>query len=233
MPDGGLAEHEALRERELAARLPLDEIPRDRERPSAEADDCLIGLQRRAHEPHRLEHRCECLLGVGHAQPLDVRHRADRLVDHGPDALDEPDVDAHPEHRGHDVREHHRRVDVVSAHRLQGDLRTQLGRMSDIEERVLLADSAIFRKRPARLAHEPHRGPLDFLAPRGAHEKRLSHLGDLVSTGSASGAVMHQGACSTRAASRLVALMTSAADMIRRVQGRIQACSPVLIKPLE
>ena len=93
----------------------------------------------------------------------------------GPDALDEPDVDPHPEHRGHDVREHHGRVDVVAAHRLQGHLRAQLGRMGDIEERVLLADGAIFRKRPARLAHEPHRRPLDFLAPRGAHEKRLAH----------------------------------------------------------
>ena len=34
---------------------------------------------------------------------------------------------------------------------------------------------AIFGKRPARLAHEPHRRPLDFLAPGGAHEKRLAH----------------------------------------------------------
>ena len=102
--------------------------------------------------------------------------RADRLVDHRADALDEPDVDPHPEHRGHDVREHHGRVDVVAAHRLQRHLRAQLGRVGDIEECVLLADGAIFRKRPARLAHEPHRRPLDFLAPRGAHEKRLAHL---------------------------------------------------------
>ena len=143
--------------------------------PAAEADDGLIGPQRRANEPHRLEHRRERLLGIGHAQALDVGHGADRLVDHRPDALDEPDVDPHPEHRGHDVREHHGRVDVVAAHRLQGHLRAQLGRMGDIEECVLLADGAIFRKRPARLAHEPHRGPLDFLAPRGAHEKRLAH----------------------------------------------------------
>ena len=143
--------------------------------PAAEADDGLIGPQRRADEPHRLEHGREGLLGIGHAQALDVGHGADRLVDHGADALDEPDVDPHPEHRGHDVREHHGRVDVVAAHRLQGHLRAQLGRMGDIEECVLLADGAIFRKRPARLAHEPHRGPLDFLAPRGAHEKRLAH----------------------------------------------------------
>ena len=175
MPHVGLAEHEALRERELAARLPLDEIARDRERPAAEADDCLVGPERGADEPHGLEHRRERLLGIGHAQALDVGHRADRLVDHGADALDEPDVDPHAEHRGHDVREHHGRVDVVATHGLQRHLGAQLGRVGDIEERVLLADSAIFGKRAARLAHEPHRGPLDFLAPRGAHEKRLAH----------------------------------------------------------
>ncbi len=41
---------------------------------------------------------------------------------------------------------------------------------------------------------------------------------------SAFGVVLHQGACSTRAASRLVALMLPSADAIRSVQGRIQTC---------
>ena len=63
----------------------------------------------------------------------------------------------------------------MAAHRLQRHLGAQLGRVGDVEERVLLADGAIFGKRPARLAHEPHRRPLDFLAPGGAHEKRLAH----------------------------------------------------------
>ena len=55
-------------------------------------------------------------------QPADVLHPPDRTVDDGADALDELDVDPHPEDRGHDVREHHRGVDVVSAHRLERHL---------------------------------------------------------------------------------------------------------------
>ena len=42
-----------------------------------------------------------------------------------------------------------------------------------IPEGVALADRAVLRQRPARLAHEPHRGALDRLAPGGPHEKRL------------------------------------------------------------
>ena len=174
MPHVGLPEHEALRERELAARLALDEVAGNRERPAAEADDGLVGAKLGPDESHGLEHRPEGLLGIGHAQSLDIGHRADRLVDHGADTLDEPDVDPHAEHRRHDVREHHGRIDIVAAHGLQRHLGAQLGRVGDIEERVFLADGAIFGKRAARLAHEPHRGPLDFLAPRGAHEERLA-----------------------------------------------------------
>ena len=32
---------------------------------------------------------------------------------------------------------------------------------------------AVLGKRPSRLAHEPDGGPLDRLAPRGAHEQRF------------------------------------------------------------
>ena len=43
------------------------------------------------------------------------------------------------------------------------------------KKRVALADRAVLGERAARLAHEPHRRPLDRLAPCGAHEKRRSH----------------------------------------------------------
>ena len=61
-------------------------------------------------------------------------------------------------------------------HRLQRHLGAQLGGVGDLEERVSLADGAILGKRAARLAHEPHRRPLDVLAPGGADEKRVVHL---------------------------------------------------------
>ena len=91
------------------------------------------------------------------------------------DALDELDLDAHAEHRGHDVREHHSGVDVVAAYGLECHLGAELGRMCDFEERVPLADRAVLGQRPPCLAHEPHGSALDGLAARRADEKRSRH----------------------------------------------------------
>ena len=105
----------------------------------------------------------------------DVGSGGDRPLDDGADALDELDVDTHAENGRHDVGEHHRRIHVVTANRLQRHLGAQLRRAGDVEERMPLADRAVLRQRPPRLAHEPDGGALDRLAPRGAHEERLRH----------------------------------------------------------
>ena len=88
----------------------------------------------RAHEPDRLEHRRRTPRRDRDAQPLDVRERPDRPLDHRADALDELDVDSHAEDRGHDVREQHGGVDVVAPDRLQGHLGAELGRARELEE---------------------------------------------------------------------------------------------------
>ena len=80
------------------------------------------GASSRAHDADRLEDRRDRLLRVGHAQPLDRGERAHRLGDDRADALDELDVEAHRDDRGHDVGEHHGRVHVVPADRLQRHL---------------------------------------------------------------------------------------------------------------
>ncbi len=123
VPDLRLRVHQRLRAHEVAARAALDEVARDGERPAAEADDGALGLELGADDPHRLEDRRRPLLRVGHAHPLDVGRRFDPPLDHRSDAFDELDRDAHAEDRRHDVREHHRRVDAVPAHRLRASPR--------------------------------------------------------------------------------------------------------------
>ena len=140
--------------------------------PPVKPTSAFLGGQLATHEPHRLEDGCERLLRVGCAESLDIRHRAHGSLDHRPDALDELHPDAHAEHRGHDVREQHRRVDVVAVHRLQRHLGAELGRAGDLEEAVTLADGPVLGKAAARLAHEPHRGALDSFTAERAHEKR-------------------------------------------------------------
>ena len=111
--------------------------------------------------------------GSGHPEPLDVGERAHRLGDDRPDSFDELDVEPHPEHGRHDVREHHGGVDAVAPHGLQRHLGAQLGCVRDLPERVLLANRAVLGQRAARLPHEPDRRALDRLAPGGAHEERF------------------------------------------------------------
>ena len=92
------------------------------------------GVELGPHEPHGLEHGRERLLRIGHAQPGDVGRRPDRLLDDRPDALDELDLDAHAEHRGHDVREHHGGVHAVAPDGLEGHLGAELRRVRHLEE---------------------------------------------------------------------------------------------------
>ncbi len=175
VPDLGRAVHAALRDRELTRRPALDEVARDRERAAAEADERLLGSERGAHEPHRVEDERHGLFRVGHTQALHVRHRPHRLRDDRPHALDEIDVDAHPEDRKHDVREHHRRVDAVRAHRLERDLRAELRLAADLEQRVPLPDLAVAGQRPPGLAHEPDRRPLDGLLASRSDQQRCHY----------------------------------------------------------
>ncbi len=132
--------------------------------------DGLVVAQLSTNDPDRLQDR---RVRLADAQALDVRGTRDRLLHDGPDVLDELDVDAHPEHRQHDVREHHRGVDVVAANRLQRHLCTEVRVAHDVEERAPSADFAVLRQRAARLTHEPDRRALDRLAPGGAHEQRF------------------------------------------------------------
>ena len=115
--------------------------------------------------------------GATYVGNVKLRRVGHRRIDHGADAFDELHVDAHREDRGHDVREHHGRVDAVPPHRLQRHLRAELGLARDLPERVALAERAVLRQRPAGLPHEPDGRPLDGLAPGGAHEQRRGHRG--------------------------------------------------------
>ena len=67
------------------------------------------------------------------------------MLDDRADAFDEIDADAHAVDRRHDVREQHCRVDIVARDRLQRDLRAELGRAGEIEERMPLTERAVLR----------------------------------------------------------------------------------------
>ena len=96
VPDVRLAVHQRLHRREVAARLPLDEVAGDGERPAAEADDRLVVARARA----RTSRTASSIDGTD-SSGSGTRRRstsasvAHRLGDDRADALDELDVDAH------------------------------------------------------------------------------------------------------------------------------------------
>ena len=71
MPGRGVAVHQRLRPREVARRLALDEIARDRERRAAEADERLLGRRARGGRGESASRIAP--VGLGHAEPVDVR----------------------------------------------------------------------------------------------------------------------------------------------------------------
>ena len=165
MPHFGSRIHARLRLHEVARRLPLDEIAGDGERAAGEADDSLLGAELVTDDAHGFENEGNGLGGLGHPQPLDAGEARDRLGDDRPDPVHELDVDPHADDGEHDVCEHHRRVDTVAPHRLQGHLRAELRLLTDLEEGVPGTDLAVLGQRPTGLAHEPDRRVLDVLAP--------------------------------------------------------------------
>jgi hypothetical protein len=107
-------------------------------------------------------------------QPLHVVGRADGIVDDRPDVRLYLEIDAHGLNRQHDVREHHRRVDIEGGYRHERHLGAELRRLGQREDVVTLTQCPVLGERPACLAHEPHRRRVDLLQSRGPHETLLA-----------------------------------------------------------
>src|SRR6185295_15968174 len=65
------------------------------------------------------------------------------------------------------IREENRRVHLDAADRLQGDLGREIGRSTDIEQGIALAQRAVLAHVATRLAHEPDGRRIDRLASAG------------------------------------------------------------------
>ena len=89
----------------------------------------------------------------------------------GADALLHRERHAHGLRDDQDVAEDDGGVDPEPVHRLERHLDGQLGRPDHGEEVGALPHRAVLGEVAAGLAHHPHGGPLDGLAPAGAEEE--------------------------------------------------------------
>ena len=86
-------------------------------------------------------------------------------------ATAEGEVRTHRNQRNEDVGEDDRRIEVVATDGLHGHFDRQLGLVTQVEERCLLADCHVFGQITSRLAHHPDGRAFDALAS-GSTEKQ-------------------------------------------------------------
>lgn len=174
VPAVRFGEHHRLGAGVVAARAALDEIRRQRERRAREPDQRDV-TERGHQQRHRVGYRLNPL-PVKRFHRVDVGGSAHGRRDHRPDARDDVQVDAGAQQRHHDVGEQDRRVDVVPAHRLQGDLADQLGVEAGRQHVCLGPQRPVFGQRTARLPHEPHRDPAGLPTGDGGQIRRLGEV---------------------------------------------------------
>ncbi len=190
-PELGVAVHHRLGVLVRPRRAALDEVARQGERRAGEADQ--RGRAELVDEHADRLGDVGDVLGGQVPQPLEVRAGAHRLLDDRADAGLDVEVDADGLQGHDDVAEVDRRVDVVAADRLQGDLGDQLGAHAGLEHRDALAHLAVLRQGAPGLPHEPHGGMRHGFAPARLEEGgvvggclRLPACGRVVGTHTAS-----------------------------------------------
>ncbi len=113
---------------------------------------------------------------------IDVVGRLNRVLDRRAFAADEIEPDAHRFERQQQIGEEDRRVDVDAPNRLQRDFGGEIGRPTELEQRIPFAQRPVLAHVPAGLAHEPDGSRVDGLETAGAKKsgirsRSVGHLG--------------------------------------------------------
>ena len=144
-PDGGLRERQSARG-EVIPRWPaLDQVRRDRERPTGEADERGAILEGRSGQTDRLSDESKVGRHVDIAQALHVCHRPDRSLDER-SLRRQREVNAHRLHGQHHVREQDRAVRLEDLRGADRHLRAQGRRARDLHHAVVLSKREVARQ---------------------------------------------------------------------------------------
>ena len=159
-------------------RAALDHVCREGEGCSGEPDERgAAAVQLLGRDPNSLADRIRIVRDLLRRHARDAAHivgRAHGVREDGAAPRLDLDLDPGDLQRNDDVAEEHRRVDVVAAHGLQGDLRGEIGGEARVEHARADAQLAVLGQRPTGLAHEPARAATrgDRLRARTGAEHR-------------------------------------------------------------
>ena len=155
----------------------FDEVTGDRERRSGERQHRYLGAEF-ADDAADSVGDVGDVVGLQRPQPAKIVAGAERFAGDGPGPRGDVDAEADGVDGHDDVREQDGRVDAISADRLQGDLRRQVGLFDGVEDRAVAAPGPVLGQTAAGLAHEPHRRAGHRLPPRCSEEDRVGHVVD-------------------------------------------------------
>ena len=159
----------ALIRGEVLGRPALHQVAGHGEGPAGEPDEGHRQLG--GEDAHRLDDVGRVDLGLERPQALEVVLGPEGLGHHRPGRRGHVDAEPDGGHRDHDVGEEDGGVGAVAVHRLPGELGHQLGPGDGVEDAALSPGRPVLGKRPARLAHEPDRHPVDGQPPARPDER--------------------------------------------------------------
>ena len=173
-PEVRAPHHETLGDGEILAAAAFHRVAGEGEGGSAETDQRdTAAFQLPPGKPDGLEGEPGGLFDVGGGQSENVGFVSDRVVHDGALARLEAHFQAQSAQRREDIGEDDGGVQVERVDGLHGHLAAQLGLLDDLEHPVLLPEFPVLAHVASRLPHEPHRGPIDRLAPAGLQEARI------------------------------------------------------------
>ena len=155
VPGGGGAVHQQLGVGEAGRVAALDRVRGEGERRAGETDERDAAGQGPLDLANRVEHIAERFARLEPPDAREVGFAAQRRFDGRAFAADEIERDAERRERKEEIGKQDRRIHFDPADRLKRDFGGEIGRSTDIEQRIALAQAPILAHVAARLTHEP------------------------------------------------------------------------------
>ena len=157
MPRIRVAVHQRFGAREVVRVAALDRIRREGKRRSRKPDQRNTTCKLVLDQLDGLEDVGQRNPGVERLQTVDVGGRADGVLDLRAFALNEIEGKSHRLERQQQIGKQDGCVHLDAADRLQSDFCGEIGRSTDLEQRMSLAQRPVLRHVAPRLSHEPDR----------------------------------------------------------------------------
>ena len=170
VPSRGSPVHQRFGMRKRVRMAALDCIGGERERCAGKADQRHAAGELALSLADRVEHVFERLARLETPDAPEIGLGPQRSFDRRPFAVNEIERDAHRLERKQQIGKQDCGVDFYAPYGLERDLSREIGRAAQIEQRIALAQRAVFAHVSARLTHEPHRRRVDRLLPAGVEE---------------------------------------------------------------